>query len=157
MKRIFLTVITVVGIAAALLTGAGTAAAGKIFDLRVLKGECRAVLSEVRYESVEGSTGPVVSYCSGYGTVTFDGMGTGTIQEGPMRCIVPGMDPVTTINTGSFTYTYTVSPDGTVLITEPRTNIVSHCRLADNGKTLMCDATGRDPNILLWQYIFVKK
>jgi hypothetical protein len=140
--------------AIAVIAAGAAAAGGRTYDVRDMQGEWTMVVSEIRYETVEGGATPVTSYCSSVGTVVADGMGNGT-AEGTSRCIVPGMEPVTTTSTGSFTYT--VSPDGTVYITMAGEMEPTHCLLADRGKSLLCDPMGRGSYILDWQAIAVKK
>lgn len=145
MKRACLTGIVVIWVAAIALVFGGTLA-----EAGNLKGEFNFVVSQARL--VDSSL--VVSYCSEFGTITFDGKGTATVVSTD-RCIVAGEDPDPPITRNS-TFAYTVYPDGTVLIEEVDED-TTHCMLTGSGKILLCDASGRDRSVLQWHAIAVMK
>ncbi len=121
-----------------------SAEAGKAYDNGDLKGTYYAVTIQVRME------GALVSYCSGYGTITFDGIGSGT-ADGTDRCTVTGVTHDTWI------HNYSVYPDGRMLmweVTDPAD--ITHCQIVNNGRMLLCDGTSQQES-LSFQATMVKQ
>lgn len=149
MKRTSLIVIVLMGITAiTLVTAITPAEAGSLQNLR---GDYSILVSETV------AAGPsTIIYCNGFGTISFDGMGSGAATV-TTRCIQPGGSP--DVSTDTLALEYKVSPDGNMWmrpVGEEEWTI--HCQLADGGNTVLCDATemmGAD--ILDWQTIAVKK
>ncbi|HWR72835.1 MAG TPA: hypothetical protein VN604_06675 [Nitrospirota bacterium] len=121
------------------------AEADRSYNNRDLNGTYYYVTTQVRIEASQ------VAYCSGYGTITFDGIGAG-VTDGDDRCSVGGLTHDT------WAHTYSVAPDGIVLIREvlyPAS--VAHCRIVENGRMLLCDGTTMEPESLSFQAIAVKQ
>lgn len=73
------------------------------------------------------------------------------------RCVVPGYEATEQGGT-TVIFTYTVNANDDVYLTEPGpAPETTHCRIADSGKMLLCDAPGRGDSILLWQAVAVQK
>ena len=116
------------------------------FDERDLDGTYYFVTTEIRDE---GSG--IIEHCSGNGTVTFDGAGGAIITE-VKRCegLTESFDP--------FDVTYTVSPEGEVLLREVDLSGPTHCQILNKGRILLCDGSTRDiPPIVSLTGILVKQ
>jgi hypothetical protein len=151
MKRLLLTLVAFAGLTAGLLIAAhNPAEAGRTYDLRDLRGTYYFVVTEIRFEHLPGIPDPVMDYCTGYGTITFDGAGGAAISSGTRRCSATG----TVTDSGNFTYT--VNSDGSFLLTEVGFADPSHGQILDNGNMILVDGTLRNPDILLWQGVGVK-
>lgn len=149
MKRfVLLAAVTVLAVLA-FCTAAG--AAGRTYDNGDLKGAYYFVSTQVRMTYPPGGTEQVVQYCSGYGTVTFDGISTMSVVSTD-RCSIEG----TATDTG--TQSYEVSPDGTFLVREVTYPFnTTHCRMVDRGRTLLCDGTSSGPDTLSFHVAAVKE
>lgn len=146
MKRVRFTGIAVIWVAAIALAFGGTLA-----EAGNLKGEFSFVVSDTRADDISLE----VTYCSVFGTLTFNGTGNANVVSTD-RCVVAGGTPSTTSHASTFTYT--VDPDGTVLLTEEQDpSSITHCKLTGSGKILLCDASGRDSSVLQWHAIAVMK
>jgi hypothetical protein len=92
-----------------------------------------------------------INYCSGYGTVTFDGssMMTGTSTD---RCSLGG----TTVDT--MAQSYVMDPDGSFILSETAYPYSStHCKLAGRGTMVLCDGTLSGPDTISFSAVGVKK
>jgi len=147
MKRVHSTGIVVIWVAAIALVFGGTLA-----EAGNLKGEFSFVALDTRADDITLD----VTYCSMFGTLTFDGTGNANAVSTD-RCVEAG--GTLSIIPRTSTFTYTADPDGTVLLTEigdPAS--ITHCKLTGSGKILLCDASERDdPSILQWHAIAVMK
>ena len=117
------------------LAGPMTVVAGGTFDARDLDGTYYYVTTQVREETLPGDTDPSVVYCSGYGTLTFDGVGNAN-GMGTDRCSLLGL------STEALNFTYVVDPDGSVIVTNTNNQMdTTHCQIVNKGRMLMCDGT----------------
>jgi hypothetical protein len=149
MKRTSLIVYVLMGITAITLVTAITPAEAS--GLQSLRGDYSILTSEI--VAAEPPTPPTIIYCNGFGTISFDGMGSAAVTV-TNRCIQPGGNP--DVSTDTLAMEYTVDPDGTVWIKAGEDSEI-HCQLADGGNTLMCDASGMGKDVLDWKTIAVKK
>ncbi len=148
MKQVRFEAVMVIGAVMIALAFAGTPA-----EAGGMKGVYRFVVSDVRAYDVSPD---IITYCSGFGTLTFNATGTANVVSED-RCIVPGFPPDPP-QTNSSVFTYTVDSDGTVILTETNGDLsTTHCRLADSGKMLLCDASGKNDSVLQWHAIAVMK
>jgi hypothetical protein len=115
--------------------------AGKIYSEKDLDGEYVYNLVEIRQEPPNY----VVDYCDQYGTVTFYGNGNGT-NTGTRKC--SASPDVTETND----FTYTVSPDGVLLITEVGQTSPTRVQLVDKGRMGLIDSTTRDETYIYVQH-----
>jgi len=125
--------------------GSAPALAAPSFANNDLKGEYVFVVVEVhRIQLVPGGAF-VPEHCVIAGTATFDGAGAMTIKA-KQRCNQTGGGDV------SGTQYYSVSPDGSFLISESADMADPvHGQLADHGRTLLLDGTLRtSPDIDGW-------
>ena len=119
--------------------------AAKTFSNADLKGEYYYNLVQIRQDET-----PDVDYCDEFGTITFDGAGLAT-GTGTRKCSVTG--PAT--ESGDFTYS--VNPDGSVLITEVGFTDPKRGQLVDKGRMVLIDGTTRDALIYVTHGVAVKK
>jgi hypothetical protein len=127
------------------------AAGGKTFDAADLKGTFAFISHQVRWEFPPEGNELQVNYCSGYGTLEFDGVSSLTVVSHD-RCSLNG----STIDTISVRYV--VDPDGTVLIVETIGDAVAtHCKLVEHGRTLLCDGTLSGPDTLSFTVVAVRE
>ena len=136
----------IVSIFGILLIAHGQSAdAGKTYNNAGLKGEYYYNLVQIRRDET-----PDVDYCDEYGTITFDGAGSAT-GTGTRKCSVTGSA------TESGDFTYSVNPDGSVLITEVGFTDPTRGQLVDKGRMILIDGTTRDPLIYVMHGVAVKK
>lgn len=130
------------GLLALLLAGC----IGTEYTVRDLSGTYRYNLIELR--TVE--TAPEIDYCDEYGTAVADGAGH-LVASGTRKCSVTGSA------TDSHDHTYTVAPDGTVLVTEVGASESTRGQIVDGGKILLIDGTTRGPGILVMHGVAVRE
>jgi hypothetical protein len=116
--------------------------ADKTYSEKDLDGVYVYNLVEIRQE------GPTfeIDYCDGYGTVTFNGDGTGS-NTGTRKCSVTGYFENETSD-----FTYEVSPDGVLLITEVGQTSPTRVQLVDKGRMGLIDSTTRDETYIYVQH-----
>lgn len=151
MKRtmVILGTVAAIAVVAGLLATSHPAEAKKTFSDRDLDGTYLWVNLEIRTEST--GSGPVMDYCSGFGTMEFYGDGTAH-SNGTHRCKESGVSSQTE------PMSYAMSPDGTFLIWEDDSPAyTTHCRLVDNGRMVICDGTSSNPEIHAVQAVAVKQ
>ncbi len=145
---LFLAILFVLGVGFVILTSE-PAEAVKTYSIADLSGSYFFVNMETREEEVGGSIVP--DRCSGFGTITFDGAGNATLI-GTRRCSVSG-----TFANDASNFTYTVSPEGGVLLTEEDYTDSTHCQIVNKGGMLLCDGVYRNESIYSWIAIGVKE
>jgi len=117
----------------------------KAYSVKDLKGEYYYNLAEVRQES-----GSPIDYCDQHGIATFDGAGNGT-SKGTRKCSASG----NVTETGNFTYT--VSSDGVVLITNVGEPLPTRGQIVNNRRMILIDGTTREPFIFIQHGVAAKK
>jgi hypothetical protein len=149
MKRFILLVAVTVLAVLAFCTAAG--AAGRTYDNGDLRGTYYFVTMQVRMTYPPGGTEAVAEHCSGYGTVTFDGIGSVVISSTD-RCSISGT------STETNTQSYAVNPDGSFIVrnlSDPAYG--AHCQLLEHGRTALCDGTTSEPSALSFHVVAVKQ
>ena len=137
-----------IGAAALLLTTFSLPVqADKAYSEKDLDGVYVYNLVEIRADETTGA----IDYCDQYGTVTFNGDGTGS-NVGTRKCSYSG--PATEISD----FTYTVSPDGELLITQVGEPYPTRVQLVDKGRMGLIDSSTRlEPHIYVQHGIAVEK
>jgi len=130
-----------------LLVVAPHAGAAKGYNQGSLDGEYAFTMVEI---TVTSDTPSVTIYCNGYGRIVFDGHGNGELVDGDGLCSNGDVPVYPSL------FTYTVSADGEVALTEVGGG-TTHCQLADKGSTLLCDGTNGPPERALWMATAVKQ
>ena len=125
-----------------------TARADRPYDARSLRGEYFFNMIEIRNETSGGI--PVVDYCDQAGTVTFDGAGGGSVDL-VRRCSFSGS------GSSVFPFTYTVSPDGSLLLRAEGDDDDLHGQILDGGRLLLMDSTTSTSTSLLVQHVVAAK
>jgi hypothetical protein len=120
--------------------------AGGSYSAASLRGEYHYNLVQLRIDE----TAPNVDYCDEFGTITFDGTG-GAEGVGERKCSVTGHA------TESGRFTYTVSPNGAVLMTEAGATEATHGQIVKRGKMVLIDGTTRTSGILVMHGVAAKK
>lgn len=140
MRRQWLVSLTVV---VAVMICSAPASADKPFDESSIVGTFAFTTIQVR--NGEGEEPPVV-FCSGYGTITFDGSEEADIQ-GAERC--SGEVDATPY---SHAYRYFVEDEPFFSIEEPD-GFLTHCQVLDRGDVIMCDGTSREDAMLAFHAV----
>jgi len=141
MKRVFVSLIALIGVGAVTFFAGQsfTVQAGKTYDNRDLDGIYHYAGQEVIMEEVNDPPVTVTDYCNGYGTLTFDGVGSVT-RTGTDVCSVSG----TSTEPGQ-ELTYEVDPDGSFLmvnVADPTGRVRG--QIVNKGRTLLLDGTERN-------------
>ncbi len=119
---------------------------GPPYNVSNLNGNYYYKLVEVRNDE----TAPDIDFCEEYGNAHFDGAGTVEIS-GTRKCSISGSADE------SSTQTYSVSPDGTVLVNETGSSNPTRGKLLEGGRMLLIDGTTREPGILIMHGIGIKQ
>ena len=123
------------------------AQADKIFSVKDLDGTYLYNLVEIRTDETTGN----IDYCDQYGSATFNGDGTGH-NTSSRKCSFSG--PATE----SDDFTYTVSADGVVLITQVGEPYPTRGQIVDKARMVLIDSTTRlEPNIFVQHGVAVEK
>lgn len=150
MKRIFMTLITLIGVAVVIfLAGESfTVQAGKTYDTKDLSGVYH--YSGKQIMGVPPVT--VTDFCDGYGTLTFYGDGNVT-RSGTDVCSASGRHTVP-----NQPLTYEVYPDGSFLMVNPMdpTGRVRG-QIVDKGRMLLLDGTERNLSDQLSFFVIAAK
>lgn len=126
-------------------------AGAKAYDAADLSGTFAFTSQQVRMEYPPGGSEQQPNYCSGYGTLSFDGASMVAAISSD-RCSLTGS------TTDTMTMHYTVSPDGTVLITDLYdTSAGAHCKIVDRERMLICDGTYFGPDTLSFYLVAVQE
>ena len=124
------------------------AQADKAYTEKDLDGVYVYNLVEIRADETNPA---IIDYCDQYGTVTFNGDGTGT-NTGTRKCSYSGNFTETT------NFTYTVSPDGVLLITQAGEPYPARVQLVDKGRMGLIDSSTRlEPWIFVQHGVAVEK
>lgn len=144
-NRAFLGLGAVVVILVSLGVFARTTAAFAPFSVHSLNGNYVGNVVEIRQDVVPGP----VQYCDEYLTLTFDGSGSGTIDN-VRRCTETDGAPVVVDDVDTLTYTVSSTGLATVTFGSGEGGVV---QLADGGKTGIISTgiapTLEDPNIFV--------
>lgn len=132
------------------------ASAARPMGVHSLVGTFHFTVIEIRVESFPV---PTTIYCNTYGRITFDGAGAAQILDGSgYGACSDGENPFEPES-----MTYTVDPEGGVLLTDVDATApyTTHCQLLDKGTVLLCDGSGglgglRNPELLIFQATAVK-
>ncbi len=121
-------------------------------DNRDLRGEYLFTLVDARFEYPPGSTMLVLDFCDQQGTAVFDSAGGMTVTT-TRRCGITG-----TV-TESNALTYTVNPDCSFTVQDPRDPPDPvHGQIVDHGRMLLLDGTTRtDANKRLFHGVAAKR
>ena len=120
-------------VALALLVTLG-ARADKPLGLQSLTGTYHFAVIQIRQASPDA---PLV-YCNEYGRIAFDGAGSAEfIDDSGYGVCSNGENPVQ-----PQTFTYTVDPAGSMMLTDEIDHYTTHCQIVDKGALLVCDGTG---------------
>ncbi len=121
--------------------------ADKAYSEKDLDGVYVYNLVEIRADETTGA----IDYCDQYGTVTFNGDGTGT-NTGTRKCSYSGNFTETT------DFTYTVSPDGVLLVTQVGEPYPARIQLVDKGRMGLIDSSTRlEPHIFVQHGVAVEQ
>ncbi len=123
-----------------------TGCAGRTYSDSSLRADYHYSMVQLRLDE----TAPNIDYCDEHGTITFDGAGSAT-GTGTRKCSITGLA------TETGTFTYSVDPDGSFLITESGASESTHGQIVHGDKILLIDGSTRPPDILIMHGIAVKK
>ncbi len=124
------------GLGVVAMKGDSASAAGRTYTDKVLSGEYRFHIFEVRLTEMGE-----FDFCDETGTAVFDGMGNGTVSA-TRRCSLPPR-----VEDDTADLTYVVFPDGQVEFTDVDAPVgaTSHGWIVDKGRIVLVDGTTREP------------
>lgn len=123
--------------------------ADKTYKLKDLDGVYVYNLVEIRADESDPT---FIDYCDQYGTVIFNGDGTG-INTGTRKC-----KSATGLITETTNFTYTVTTDGVVEITQEFEPYPTRVQMVDKGRMGLIDSTTRlEPHIFVQHGVAVEK
>jgi hypothetical protein len=139
----------ILGAAALLLTTFSLPVqAGKGYSEKDLDGVYVYNLVEIRADETNPA---IIDYCDQYGTVTFNGDGTG-INTGTRKCSYSGNVTETT------NFTYTITADGVAEITQEFEPYPTRVQFVDKGRMGLIDSSTRlEPHIFVQHGIAVEQ
>jgi hypothetical protein len=139
--------VAICAVALAIVLWSLPAAADKPFDETALTGTYAFTTIQVR--EGEPPAEPKIVQCSGYGTITFFGDGTASMQ-GFERC---AGDLEAKPYSGDMTYTTGPAPFFSI----DEGPYSTHCQLLQRGEVMMCDGTQREPEMLAFHAVGFKQ
>lgn len=138
-----------VSISTVIIAGIGIVVAGGGYSNKDLLGTYHYVTTTVKQVRGHTVVDGIIQFCSGSGTITFDGRNTARVN-GTERCNAD-VEMDKTLNH------YSVHADGSFEIWNvDYPEEVFHCQIVNNGVTILCDGTIPNPEILSFQAIGVK-
>ena len=122
--------------------------AAKGYSEKDLDGVYVYNLVEIRADETNPA---IIDYCDQYGTVTFNGDGTGT-NTGTRKCSYSGNFTETT------NFTYTITADGVAEITQAGEPYPTRVQFVDKGRMGLIDSSTRlEPHIYVQHGVAVEK
>jgi hypothetical protein len=123
--------------------------ADKAYSEKDLDGVYVYNLVEIRHDESDPT---IIDYCDQYGTVTFNGDGTGS-NTGTRKCSATG-----NFYDETSAFTYTVTAEGVVEITEVNQPYPTRVQLVDKGRMGLIDSTTREePHIFVQHGVAVEQ